>query len=129
MRRRLVPALVALAALALVGEARAQGAACAIPTTAPLWIDYAGHEAPITPRPGLVLAYSSGTEEPARARAAGAATAFFDVNFNKRIGTPTAPADPATIDQKAQRLYDFAVSVTGCPTPIVALNELFGAYT
>ena len=29
--------------------------------TAPLWVDYAGHDAPIVPKPGMVLAVSSGT--------------------------------------------------------------------
>ena len=61
-------------------------------------------------KPGLTLAYTSGTEKPAAARAAGAATVFFDLNFNKRVGTPTVPADPATIVERADRLFDFAVS-------------------
>ena len=39
------------------------------------------------------------------------------------------PADPALIETRADRLYDFAVSVTGCQTPWIALNELFGAQT
>ena len=30
---------------------------------------------------------------------------------------------------RADRLFDFAVSVTGCQTPWIALNELFGAQT
>ena len=63
----------------------------------PLWIDYAGHSAPIVPKPGLVLAVSSGTTVPAQMRQAGAATIFFDLHLNDRVGTPSAPADPATI--------------------------------
>ena len=39
------------------------------------------------------------------------------------------PADPATIADRADRLFDFAVMVTGCQTPWIALNELFGAQT
>jgi hypothetical protein len=114
---------------ALVGAAPAQARECGIPDSTPLWVDFAGHDAPVPQKPGLTLAYTSGTEKPAAARAAGAATVFFDLNFNKRVGTPTAPADPATIVERADRLFDFAVSVTGCATPWIALNELFGAQT
>ncbi len=102
---------------------------CGLPANGPLWIDYAGHDAPITPRPGMVLAVSSGTTVPAAMRTAGAATIFFDLHLNDRIGTPSAPADPATIAARAQKEFDFAVQVTGCPTPLIAENELFGAQT
>jgi hypothetical protein len=62
-------------------------------------------------------------------RAAGAATIFFDLHLNDRVGTPSAPADPATIAVKAKKEFDFAVQVTGCATPLIAENELFGAQT
>jgi hypothetical protein len=124
-------ALVVLASLAAfacsAGPAWAD--ACGIPDSGPVWIDFAGHDAPVPAEPGTILAVSSGTEVPAQMRAKGAATVFFDLNFNKRVGTPTAPADPATIPARAKGLYDFAVSVTGCQTPILAMNELFGAQT
>jgi len=94
-----------------------------------MWVDYAGHDAPITPKPGLVLAVSSGTAVPAAMRAAGAATIFFDLHLNDRVGSPSAPADPAAIAAKAKREFDFAVQVTGCATPLIAENELFGAQT
>ncbi len=102
---------------------------CGLPATGPLWVDYAGHDAPITPKPGLVLAVSSGTVAPAAMRQAGAATVFFDLHLNDRIGTTSAPADPATIAEKARKEFDFAVQVTGCSTPLIAENELFGAQT
>ena len=102
---------------------------CGIPDANPLWVDFAGHDAPVPQQRGLVLAYSSGTAVPAAARAAGAATVMFDLNFNNRVGTPTEPNDPATISDRADRLYDFAVTITGCTTPWIALNELFGAQT
>lgn len=102
---------------------------CGIPDRGPIWVDYAGHDAPVPAVPGTILAVSSGTEAPAQMRAKGAATVFFDLNFNKRIGTTSAPADPATIPARAKGLFDFAVTVTGCPNPIIALNELFGAQT
>jgi hypothetical protein len=94
-----------------------------------MWVDYAGHSAPITPKPGMVLAVTSGTEIPAQMRAAGAATIYFDLSLNKRVGTTTAPADPSTIAAKAKSEFAFAQQVTGCQTPLIAENELFGAQT
>src|SRR3982751_3806350 len=79
------------------GRPRADAPTCGLPPAAPLWVDYAGHDAPIVPRPGMVLAVSSGTVVPAQMRAAGAATVFFDLHLNDRVGTTSAPADPATI--------------------------------
>ena len=103
--------------------------ACGLPAGSPLWVDYAGHDAPIVPKPGLVLAVSSGTTVPAQMRQAGAATIFFDLHLNARVGTPSSPADPSTIQEKAQKEFVFAQQVTGCATPLIAENELFGAQT
>src|SRR5205085_11133496 len=47
----------------------------------------------------------------------------------KRVGTTANPADPSTLEAKAKSLFDYAVSVTGCQTPMIAENELFGAQT
>jgi hypothetical protein len=124
---RLAVALAAVAALVVPGNALARE--CGIPDSNPLWIDFAAHDSPMPQKPGLTLAFNSGTEKPAQARANGAATVLFDLNFNNRVGTPTKPNDPATMTDRANRLFDFAVSVTGCQTPWIALNELFGAQT
>jgi hypothetical protein len=127
-----VAALLVAAALAfavLPPGTPARAASWGLPAPGPLWVDYAGHDAPITPRPGLVLAVSSGTEIPAQMRQAGAATIFFDLHLNDRVGTPSAPADPATIQAKAEKEFAFAQQVTGCVTPLIAENELFGAQT
>ena len=124
----LVAAVAALAAAPAAVRADSP-VGCGLPAKGPLWVDYAGHDAPITPKPGLVLAVSSGTETPAAMRQAGAATIFFDLHLNDRVGTTSAPADPATIAAKAQKEFDFAVQVTGCATPLIAENELFGAQT
>jgi hypothetical protein len=126
--RLVLVAAAALALLALPGPGRADPS-CGLPASGPVWVDYAGHDAPITPKPGLVLAVSSGTAVPAAMRAAGAATIFFDLHLNDRVGTPSAPADPATIAARAKREFDFAVQVTGCSIPLIAENELFGAQT
>lgn len=124
---RLAVVFAVVAALIFPGGALARE--CGIPDANPLWVDFAGHDAPLPQKPGLTLAFTSGTVKPAEARANGAATVFFDLNFNNRVGTPTAPADPSLIESRADRLFEFAVSVTGCQTPWIALNELFGAQT
>jgi hypothetical protein len=125
---KLLVALVAAAA-ALAGAPTALGDACGLPDSGPLWVDFAGHDAPVPAKPGMILAVASGTDTPAQMRAQGAATVLFDLNFNKRVGTTSSPADPSTLDTRAKALFDYAVSVTGCQTPMIAENELFGAQT
>ena len=124
-------ALVALlaGAAALTGAPAALADACGLPDSGPVWVDFAGHGAPIPAKPGMVLAVASGTDTPQQMRSAGAATVLFDLNFNKRVGTTSSPADPSTLDARAKALFDYAVSVTGCQTPTIAENELFGAQT
>jgi hypothetical protein len=126
-----VKVLVALlaAAAALSGAPAALADDCGLPDSGPLWVDFAGHDAPIPAKPGMVLAVASGTDVPAQMRAAGAATVLFDLNFNKRVGTTSNPADPSLMQARAKSLYDYAVSVTGCQTPMIAENELAGAQT
>jgi hypothetical protein len=121
--------LASVAAFVAVPNGRPDTGSCGLPTSMPLWVDYAGHDAPITPKPGLVLAVSSGTTVPTEMRQAGAATVFFDLHLNDRVGTPSAPADPLTIQEKAAKEFAFAQQVTGCATPLIAENELFGAQT
>ena len=117
------------AAAALVGAPAAFADGCGLPDSGPLWVDFAGHDAPVPAKPGMILAVASGTDTPAQMRSAGATTVLFDLNFNKRVGTTANPADPSTLEAKAKSLFDYAVSVTGCQTPMIAENELFGAQT
>src|SRR5205085_4817045 len=77
----------------------------------------------------VVLATPGTGQLPVDARAAGAATIFFDLKLVGHVGTPAAPADPATIVDTANKVFDTAVKSTGCPTPLIAENELFGATT
>src|SRR3954470_24202148 len=122
--------LVSLAAVAaLAGAPSALADACGLPDSGPLWVDFAGHDAPIPVKPGMVLAVASGTDTPAQMRSQGAATVLFDLNFNKRVGSSTNPADPSLLEARAKALFDYAVSVTGCQTPTIAENELAGAQT
>lgn len=125
--KRLLVLLIALGALAAPGLAHAAGP-CGLPTSRPLWVD---HGVPavsnIMAKPGVVLAVSSGAF-PAEVRTKGAKTIYWDMYLNsKRVGTPVAPADPALLVDRANKLFDFAVAQTACATPYIVLNELFGA--
>jgi hypothetical protein len=125
MKKLLLAPLLLLAALAAPGYAAA--GPCGLPDSKPLWADFATPEVSDTfGRPGLVLAVSSG-DFPARMRAAGAKTIYWDMYLRTRVGTPSAPADPALMEERAQKLYDIAVRQSGCATPPIVLNELFGA--
>jgi hypothetical protein len=72
-----------------------------------------------------VIGASTG-DWPAHMRSLGAGTVYFDLNLRNRVGTPTNPTDPATMADRAKRLYDFASQQTGCSTPVVVFNELAG---
>jgi hypothetical protein len=127
----LVCALAAVAASA-TGSARPATWPCGLPTSSPLWIDYTDANVPfwrqVFAKPGLVLATPPGTGAvPTALRAAGASTVFFDLKLASRVGTPDAPADPSTIVAAADAEFTAAVKQTGCATPLIAENELFGA--
>lgn len=76
-------------------------------------------------RPGVVVA-SSGTTVPQYYRDHGAATMYFVLHFAPLVGEPSDPADPASIVGAADKLYAKSVDSSGCATPWIALNELFG---
>jgi hypothetical protein len=129
--KRLVLILLACAAAGAIAPGRADAARpCGYGSARTLWIDYADNSVPFWPlfaRRGVIAAASNFVSPP-QLRAHGAKSVYWDLTFSKRVGTPTEPADPATIDERAQRVYDFAVTSTGCAHPIVAENELFGAW-
>jgi hypothetical protein len=133
--RRLVLciALVGAALLGAAGRASATpiwAGQCGIPNEQTVWGDYGWPSLlPVFGHPGVVLAVTSGTVFPNAARAAGAATVYFDLHMNNRVGIPTKPADPSTITAKAQAEYATAVKETQCKTPVIVENELFGAGT
>jgi hypothetical protein len=107
---------------------------CGIPASTTVWADYSWSTLlPVMARPGTVLALTNGnstTDYSAQARALGAATYSFDVQLRQKVGSPDAPADPATIAAAAQAQYQSAVVRTGgCASPLVVENELFGAAT
>src|SRR5262245_16550035 len=107
-------------------------AACGLPDTKPVWIDYAegsvGFRQETFGRPGIVTA-TSGTAVPTALRSGGAQTVYWFMKLGSIVGTTTAPADPTTIGAAAQKLFDNAAAASGCTTPLIALNELNGAST
>jgi hypothetical protein len=133
VRRLVVPFLV-LAAIPWVfsGSAGASPTAlsCGLTEAQPVWIDFADGSVSFWrerfARPGVVVA-TGGAQLAEEARAAGAGTVHWDMYLRKRVGTPSEPADPTLIERRADSLFDYAVSVTGCQQPLIALNELWGA--
>ncbi len=104
---------------------------CALPAKKPVWIDYADGSTPYWPefaKPGNVVAAANFIFPP-QIRARGAKTVYFDLNLTRRTGTPTEPADPATVADRANRLYTFAAASMGCARPVMGENELQGAKT
>ena len=133
MRRFLVAALCVLGApAALVGSASARPdeLSCGVADPQPAWIDFADGSVSFWrerfARPGVIVA-TGGPLLAAEARAAGAATVHWDMYLRKRVGTPSEPADADLIQRRADSLFDYAVSVSGCERPLIALNELWGA--
>ena len=123
----LVATLVAVLAWPTAGGT---SLSCGLPETSTTWIDFADSSVSFWrerfARPGVVIA-TGGPGLASEARAAGAGTVHWDMYLRKRVGTPSDPADPALIEKRADALFDYAVEVSGCPTPLIALNELWGS--
>ena len=133
MKRLGVLAAVA-AALALAGghgaPAKQLAANCVLPSKTPVWLDFADGSVPfwdLFAKPGIV-AMASNLIFPPKLRAGGAQTVYFDLYLNRRVGTPSVPADPSTIVAKANKFYDYAAQSMECSNPVIAENELFGAW-
>jgi len=126
-----VAASLAVLAWPATGSAAPAALSCGLPEAQPVWLDFADSSVTFWrerfARPGVVVA-TGGPALAAEARAAGAGTVHWDMHLRKRVGTPSDPADPALIDERADRLFDYAVSVSGCQQPLIALNELWGAW-
>jgi len=125
--KRLLLTLLAAGATFAAAPALAQAAPCVLPSERPLWIDYGVPQFEKTfAKPGVIVA-GSGIGYPARMRAAGAKTIYWDMYLSSRVGTPSQPADPALLEARADRLFKFAVDSLECDTPWIVMNELFGA--
>ena len=77
-------------------------------------------------RPGITVAATGNAVAKAQ-RDAGASTGYWEMNLPALAGTPAAPADPAGMDLVAAGEVQKAQASTGCPNPIIALNELLGS--
>ncbi|CAN5221698.1 hypothetical protein BH20ACT13_BH20ACT13_16210 [soil metagenome] len=134
MKRLLVAAVCLLGVpAALVGSAAARPdeLSCGVADPQPpAWIDFADGSVTFWrerfARPGVIVA-TGGSLLAAEARTAGAATVHWDMYLRKRVGTPSEPADADLMQRRADSLFDYAVTVSGCERPLIALNELWGA--
>lgn len=130
-------ALALAAALAAPGVARAHHAgadSCGLPAGQTLHVEYAEIAATTTVREvfepvgsSLVLA-TSGQSLSGQLRSAGARTVFWHMKLERLVGLTRSPADPASVPDAAVRLVQRAVRETECAAPVVALNELQGAW-
>ncbi|MGZ4340132.1 MAG: hypothetical protein ACXVQ3_08755 [Gaiellaceae bacterium] len=131
-RALLFAALAVVAALLAAGRAASDpvfAGQCGIRSQQTVWADYGWPSLlPIFGKPGVLLAANTVPGYPDAARATGATTYAFDLKLNRRVGTPSAPADPSTVEAAAESQYQKAIGRSGgCTTPMIVENELFGA--
>jgi hypothetical protein len=123
-------ALLVLLAFPATGSTGSAAISCGVPEAQPVWIDFADGSVSFWrdrfAQPGIVVA-TGGPLLAAEARTTGAATVHWDMHLRKRVGTPSEPADASLMEKRADSLFDYAVSVSGCQQPLIALNELGGA--
>jgi hypothetical protein len=131
--KRVIVFFLAAAAVCLLAAGRAASdpvfaGQCGIGAQQTVWGDYGWPNLlPVLARPGTLLAANTVPGYPEAARARGATTYAFDLHMNRRVGTPTAPANPSTIAAAAESYYQKAVENSGgCTTPLVVENELLG---
>jgi hypothetical protein len=121
-----------IAVLALAGASKSTQAASTLPCVQPAqpaWIDYADKWVPFRSLffgPGLAATLAHDAPA-ADARRRDTQLAFWTMSLQRSVGTPASPADPSSIPAAVTRIWNDAVRVTGCSTPVIALNELFGA--
>lgn len=132
MFRALALALVAGGALVLAQPGRA--AQCGLPDAQPWWIEFGSGSVSfryhVFGRPGIIVATEGGPTVPKTYRRYGVQTVFWEMRLSSIVGSPSAPASASGIAAAAGRLYAKAVDASGgCSSPVVALNELFGAST
>jgi hypothetical protein len=128
--RKLGVAIASVLSLLALPSGGSAALSCGLPEAQPVWIDFADGSVSFWrerfARPGIVVA-TGGPLLAAEARTAGAGTVHWDMHLRKRVGTPSEPADPSLMEKRADSLFDYAVSVSGCQQPLIALNEMWGA--
>jgi hypothetical protein len=127
VRRLLVIALAACAAIGFAPNKAAAASTCGIPDRGTLWIDFAGTVQywQLFAKPGIIAA-TSNFIYPELLKSYGAKTIYWDMHFVRRVGTPLQPFDPSTVIDRANRMYDTASMSLGCSKPMIAENELNG---
>jgi hypothetical protein len=128
-----LPALAALVAAAALAapQAHADPGPCPVLNpTGPLSIEFSdgsvSFRQTVFARPGVTVA-STGAGVAKALRDAGASTAYWEMNLPGLVGSPSAPADPAAMDAVAASEVQKAQTSTGCPNPLIALNEMIGS--
>jgi hypothetical protein len=128
VRRLLLIALAACAAIGFAPNRAAASSTCGIPNQGTLWIDFAATTQywQIFAKPGLIAA-TSNFIYPELIRSYGAKIISWDMHLNRRVGTPLQPFDPSIVIERANRMYEAASMSLGCSKPVIAENELNGA--
>ena len=128
LRRLLVIALAACAAIGFAPNRADAAQTCGIPDRGTLWIDFAGTVQywQLFAKPGIIAA-TSNFIYPELLRSFGSKTVYWDMHFVRRVGTPLQPFDPSIVIDRANRMYDVASMSLGCSKPMIAENELNGA--
>jgi hypothetical protein len=133
-RALLLAAVAGAAALLAAGRAASDpvfAGQCGIKAQRTVWADYGWPSLlPVLAKPGTLLAADTVPGYPEAARARGATTYPFDLHLERRVGTPSHPADPSTLQAAADTQYQKGIDrAGGCTTPLIVENELFGAGT
>ena len=128
LRRLLVIALAACAAIGFAPNRADAAETCGIPDRGTLWIDFAGTVQywQLFAKPGIIAA-TSNFIYPELLKSFGSKTIYWDMHFVRRVGTPLQPFDPSIVIDRANRMYDVASMSLGCSKPMIAENELNGA--
>jgi len=128
LRRLLVIALAACAAIGFAPNRADAAQTCGIPDRGTLWIDFAGTVQywQLFAKPGIIAA-TSNFIYPELLKSFGSKTIYWDMHFVRRVGTPLQPFDPSIVIDRANRMYDVASMSLGCSKPMIAENELNGA--
>ncbi len=128
LRRLLVIALAACAAIGFAPNRADAAQTCGIPDRGTLWIDFAGTVQywQLFAKPGIIAA-TSNFIYPELLKSFGSKTIYWDMHFVRRVGTPLQPYDPSIVIDRANRMYDVASMSLGCSKPMIAENELNGA--
>jgi len=134
-RVALLALLLAVAAGTASARPNAPSAAssnpCELPVKKPVWVDFADGSVPfwrVFAEPGVVAAAANFIFPP-QLQALGARTEYWDMNLIRRVGSPTEPADPGIVVDRANRLYTYASQALGCTHFTIVENELYGART